>query len=119
MSWSLTINDLQHVDIDTFWSNAEVLQNIEYFITQHPKYADDLGLALALAKAAGLKSCVLTGMRTPSPYGGDEVVDISVRGMTEATDYQAAVKAHIMAGPILSDESVPPVTVMVVRKESA
>lgn len=64
-------------------------------MTQHIRYPQDMSLALKLAKRAGLKTAVLTGCRTPNPYGGDEVIDISVRGMVMATDFQSVMKEII------------------------
>lgn len=97
MSWSVTINDLEHfVDFDT--------QLIEDMMTQHIKYPRDMRRALEMARRTGLASCVLTGMRTPNPYGGDEVVDISIRGHMEALDFQAEMKRIMRAGP---DEPTP------------
>jgi hypothetical protein len=92
MSWSITVNGVQ--DYDQF--PPEV---IEQMITQHIAYPSDMMKALQLAKDCGFKSAVLTGMRTPNPYGGDEVVDISVRGMLEATDFQSEMKKILKAGP--------------------
>lgn len=54
---------------------------------EHPEYKHDATIALEMAKRAGLKSANLTGMRAPNPYGGDEVVDISIRGMASAPDF--------------------------------
>lgn len=88
MSWSITFNYLDN----TSQIPADV---VEGMMTQHIKYPHDMELALNLAKKAGLKSAVITGFRTPNPYGGDEVIDISVRGMVIATDFQAEMKAII------------------------
>src|SRR5713226_9108420 len=74
MSWSVTINNIP--EYKGFDSDV-----IERMLTQHIAYPGDMQLALNLARQVGLKSCVLTGMHTPNPYGGDEVVDISIRGM--------------------------------------
>lgn len=92
MSWSVTINNL-----DEFGGFDHA--TVEYMITQHPLYYQDMMLALEVARKAGLKSAALTGMRTVSPYGEDEVVDISVRGMVTGTDFQKSIRDAIAAGP--------------------
>lgn len=88
MSWSVTINDVpgtERFDLD--------LQ--EHFASLHPAYPRDMDAALAFAKAVGLKSATLTGMRTPNPYGGDEIVDISVRGFPTSNDFIAEMREII------------------------
>lgn len=90
MSWSVTLNDV--------WKDIPI-NVVEYFATQHPLYPQDMLHAQQLARKSGFASVVLTGFRTPSPYGDDEVVDISVRGLMKAEDYQAAIKRFIEAGP--------------------
>lgn len=102
MSWSITINGLQETDESVIPGSA-----IEQFLTQHPKYAEDCYAAYRLAKSAGLGSAVLTGGRTPNPYGDDEVVDISVRGVVRASDYNAEMQRIIRAGPQPS-QAIPP-----------
>lgn len=92
MSWSVTVNNLQEYKLFT----PDI---VEKMMTQHIAYPNDMMLALELAKKAGLKSASLTGGRTPSPYGTDEVVDISIRGMCEATDFVTAIKKILEAGP--------------------
>lgn len=91
MSWSITFNDIP---------NAEIPHDIlEQMITQHIKYGEDMRLALYIAKRAGLKSGTLTGMRTPSPYGDDEVIDISIRGFVNAVNFNEEMKRILRAGP--------------------
>lgn len=68
-------------------------------LTQHLEYPADMELALNVAKKARLSSAVLTGGRTPNPYGDDEVVDISIRGMAKAVSFDAAMLRNIHAGP--------------------
>lgn len=92
MSWSITINNLP--EFKGF--SAEV---IEQMMTQHIAYPHDMKTALEMARKTGLKSAVLTGMRQPNPNGGDEVIDISVRGMAEAIDFNAAMRSIIEHGP--------------------
>jgi hypothetical protein len=92
MSWSVTFNDLDN-------TSQIPPETVEWMMTQHIKYPHDMELALNLAKKAGLKSAVITGARTPNPYGGDEVVDISVRGMVIATDFQSVMKEILGYGP--------------------
>lgn len=92
MSWSITINNLP--EFPGF--SAEV---IEQMLTQHLQYPADMELALETACKAGLSTAVLSGGRTPNPYGDDEVVDISVRGMSSALDFNAAMRRNIAAGP--------------------
>lgn len=85
---------------NNFDGTAEIPDAVlEDMLTQHPKYGDDMYAALELAKDRGFTTVVLTGMRTVSPYGGDEVVDISVRGMMKATDFQGTMKEIIARGP--------------------
>lgn len=88
MSWSLTFNYLDN----TTQIPANILEDM---MTQHIMYPKDMSLALEVAKRAGLKTAVITGCRTPNPYGGDEVIDISVRGMVMATDFQSVMKEII------------------------
>lgn len=93
MSWSFTINDLQP-------DSAIPVETVEYMMTQHIAYVNDMTLALEMGKRAGLKSATFTGCRTPNPYGGDEVVDISVRGHVNATDFNAEIKRILEAGNV-------------------
>jgi hypothetical protein len=71
----------------------------EHFVSQHASYPRDAAEALALAKAIGLRSATLTGMRTPNPYGGDEIVDISVRGTPLYQDFLSEMREVITSGP--------------------
>lgn len=96
MSWSVTIKDIQNYDR---LSDPKWLENAAYFASQHPLYVQDMERAFELARNTGLASAVITGGRTPSPYGDDEVVDISIRGTMTAEDYQAAIRRFIEAGP--------------------
>jgi hypothetical protein len=92
MSWSVTINDVQEfekLDVSTE----------EYFSSQHPSYPRDVAAALAVAKAVGLRSATLSGMRTPNPYGGDEIVDVSVRGTPIYKDFLQEMQEIISNGP--------------------
>lgn len=84
--WSVTIHGLE------FYTFEE--ETLQAFY-EHPEYQHDANIALEMAKRAGLKSATLTGMRAPNPYGGDEVVDISIRGMAKAPDFQAAMSEII------------------------
>lgn len=92
MSWSVTIDNLPEFK----GLSEDVLSQM---MSQHPMYPADMGQALKVARGAALKSCVLTGFRTPSPYDQDEVVEITVRGMMKATDYVQAIKNAINTGP--------------------
>jgi hypothetical protein len=92
MSWSVTINNLP--EFKGF--DADL---VEKMMTQHIAYPGDMLLALEVARKAHLKSAVLTGMRQPNPYGGDEVIDISVKGMAEAIDFQSEMKRILQHGP--------------------
>lgn len=76
-------------------------------MTQHIAYPGDMILALEMAKRAHMKTAVLTGMRTPNPYGQDEVVDISVRGMLEATDFYTEMKRILAHGPETGGNDIP------------
>lgn len=94
MSWSVTVNNLREIDTLNL---PEVTYN--FIASQHAEYISDLGRAFDMAKAMGLASATLTGFRTPNPYGGPEVIDISVRGFAEAPDFNAEVKRIIAMGP--------------------
>jgi hypothetical protein len=93
MSWSVTVDNLSE-------SSLRLPPDIEEYIgSQHPLYLSDLELAFEMAKRLGFASATLTGMRTPNPYGDDEVVDVSVRGLMVAKDFNATVKSIVEAGP--------------------
>jgi hypothetical protein len=93
MSWSCTINKLT--------PDTELPHDlVEKMTTQHILYPHDMFIALKAAKRAGFSSCTITGARTPSPLpGGDEVVDISIRGFMKATDYREEIKRILRTGP--------------------
>lgn len=78
--WSVTVRNLTFYEFD--------VNTLKSFY-EHPEYEHDAAIALEMAKRAGLKSANLTGMRAPNPYGGDEVVDISIRGMATAPDFDS------------------------------
>lgn len=92
MGWSVTVENLQ--DFGKF-----TLETEEYFASQHPAYPRDAQLALDIARASGLKSAALSGGRTPSPYGGDEIVLISVSGSASNSDFVSEMRGVIAAGP--------------------
>ena len=92
MSWSITYNSIDENTVIP----ADV---VEQMMTQHIKYPDDMWLALHLARASGMKSGTLTGMRTPNPSGGPEVIDISVRGLVEPADFNSVIRDILKAGP--------------------
>lgn len=92
MSWSVTVNNLQ--DFEKFTIDTD-----EYFSSQHPAYPRDVRIALELAKTAGLKSATLSGGRTPSPYGGDEIVLITISGSASHSDFLSEMRQIIAAGP--------------------
>ena len=92
MSWCVTVNDVQERD-------ELPLDKQEFFASQHASYPRDAAVALALAKAAGLRSATLSGARTPNPYGGDEIVDISVRGTPVYTDFLREMRELVTSGP--------------------
>lgn len=92
MSWSVTFNEI-HKD------TAIPADVVEGMLTQHIQYGVDMMAALSLAKIVGMKSGTLTGMRTPNPYGGPEVIDISIRGFVEPTDFNEQIKRILGTGP--------------------
>lgn len=92
MSWSVEVDDIQ--TRDRLPTEVE-----EYFASQHPSYPRDAQAALDLARAVGLKSGMLSGGRTPNPYGGDEIVDISVRGTPVYKDFLSEMREIIAQGP--------------------
>lgn len=92
MSWSVTINNLQEYE----GFSTEV---IEQMLTQNPQYPADMEIALDAARRSGISSGVLSGGRTPNPYGDDEVVNISIQGMGKAVDFNTAMRRIIDSGP--------------------
>lgn len=90
--WSVTINDIPN--FEKLAPDTE-----EYFASQHPSYPRDAAAALALAKALGLRSATLSGGRTPNPYGGDEITDVSVRGTPIYNDFLLEMREIIRSGP--------------------
>lgn len=92
MSWSITVNNIpefEGFDLDTQ----------EYFASQHASYPRDANDALIVARMLGLKSATLCGARTPNPYGGDEIVDVSVRGTPIYQDFLGEMQEIIRQGP--------------------
>jgi hypothetical protein len=92
MSWSFTVNG----SVQEFVLPVAL---VERMATVHIMYPYDMQLALGMAKNAGLKSATCTGIRTPNPYGGAEVIDISVRGTVDAVDFNEMIKSLIASGP--------------------
>jgi hypothetical protein len=94
VSWSVAFYDLPERTLaDVPAAQLAAIQ------AEHPAYLDDLAGAFELACKLGLASATITGMRAPNPYGDDEVVDVSVRGMMKAADFQEAMLRIIRAGP--------------------
>ena len=91
MSWAVTVNDIENYE-------GFPLDLQEFFVSQHASYPRDATLALTVAKLAGLRSATLSGMRTPNPYGGDEIVDISVRGTPLYKDFLLEMREIIASG---------------------
>lgn len=98
MAWTITVNDLQDIDTD------KVKEACIGFTGEHPEYEHDVLLALEMARRAGLSSATLTGVRAPNPYGTDEVIDISVRGLAQSSDFITGMMTVISAGP--ADDSL-------------
>lgn len=92
MSWSVTVNNVQ--DFEDFELDTQ-----EFFASQHPSYPRDATYALTIAKLLGLRSATLSGGRTPNPYGGDEIVDVNVRGTPIYQDFIAEMTEIIRHGP--------------------
>jgi hypothetical protein len=92
VSWSITVNDVQEME-------GFPVETVELFASLHPSYPRDSQVALDSARAAGLKSATLSGGRTPNPYGGDEIVDISVRGTPVYKDFLSEMREIIRSGP--------------------
>lgn len=86
MSWSVTVNDLDQINELPHEIYAKVAED-------NPLYAQDLGIALIAAMKAGLVSATLAGGRTPSPYGGPDVVTISVHGFDSRKEGHAVEKS--------------------------
>lgn len=92
MSWNIVVNDVpEYLEFP--------LETEEFFTSLHPSYARDAMYALTIAKLLGLKSASLSGCRTPNPYGGDEIVDVSIRGTPIYKDFLAEMREIIAAGP--------------------
>lgn len=100
MSWSLTFNDLRQYGPDLPVLPEHIT---DYIGSAHPEYLNDLSRAYHLAKELDLGSVTLCGTRTPNPYGGDEVIDISVRGHINAPDFHGEMLRIITAGPTPDD----------------
>jgi hypothetical protein len=94
MSWSFTINDPPGVA--EFELPEALLADMS---RAHALYPLDMAIALDMAKRAGLRTATCTGMRTPSPYNSDEVVDISIRGMLIARKFNEAMRKVVLSGP--------------------
>lgn len=92
MSWSVTVNNLQ--EYERFPLDIQ-----EQLASQHDQYPRDADAALILAKMTGLRSATLCGGRTPNPYGGDDIVDISIRGTSLYQDFLSEMREIIAAGP--------------------
>lgn len=92
MSWSVTVNNI--ADYEGFPIDTQ-----EFFASLHPSYPRDAMNALAIAKRLGLRSATLSGGRTPNPYGGDEIVDVSVRGTPIYNDFLSEMREIIASGP--------------------
>lgn len=92
MARAITIDDLR--------ATHDLPQDaIEQAIRENIEYAADLYAAFGLAKLRGLASATLSVARTPTPGSDDEVIDISIRGMAKAADFNEAVKGILRAGP--------------------
>lgn len=92
MSWSITVNNISEFE-------GFDLETQEYFAAQHPSYPRDANDALIIARMLGLRSATLCGARTPNPYGGDEIVDVSVRGTPIYQDFLSEMQEIIAQGP--------------------
>lgn len=91
MSWAIVIENLA----DYAGFDEAVVAKL---LTSHIAYPFDAQIALKMAREAGLSSATLAGGRTPNPYGGDEICDISVHGFVEAKDFVNTMK-HIVVLP--------------------
>jgi len=92
VSWCVTVNNIPEY-------TEFPVETQEFFAGIHPSYPRDAIQALALAKLCGLKSATLSGCRTPNPYGGDEIVDVSVRGTPIYNDFLSEMREIIATGP--------------------
>lgn len=91
-TWAVVINDLgTYEGFDLGMLNT---QRVE-----HPSFPEDMFLALDMARALNLRSCVLSGMRHDTPYGNDELVDVSVKGFMADGDFTGSMKRVIESGP--------------------
>jgi len=64
-------------------------------LRKHLSYPADMEMALHIARKAGLKSATLAVARTPTPENNDEVVTITVTGLTSQKNLIEAMK-HIV-----------------------
>lgn len=97
MSWSLTVDKLAEYV-------GPSVEEIERIARDNISAVEDAYAAVALAKARGLASVVVSGGRTPMPGSVDEIVDISLRGTVVAQNLRSAVADAIRKGP---DEESP------------
>jgi hypothetical protein len=91
MSWAIVIENLPEYPGFTEEIVAKMLSS-------HIAYPFDAQIALKMAREAKLSSATLAGGRTPNPYGGDEIIDISVHGFAEARDFVNTMR-HIVVLP--------------------
>jgi hypothetical protein len=99
MSWSVTFNQLQDFHDNTLEAlNALSNEQREYIHSHNPLYLSDLESAIIVALDLHLASATLSGGRTPSPVGSDEVVTVSIVGLTEGRDFNKEM-ARIVVAP--------------------
>lgn len=92
MSYSLTIDNVQMYP----GFDEAIIQDM---LRVNPRYPELMNAGVLTAVKLGMSSAVITVIITPNPYGDDEVIDVSVRGMTRATSFQEAMMRNIAAGP--------------------
>jgi hypothetical protein len=98
MSWSFTVNADRPMTRIPETLAADMAR-------AHPLYPDDMQQALDLANKLGLPTFTCAGMRMPTPYNDDEVVDVSVRGMTKARKFNEAMREVVLSGPETGGDS--------------
>jgi hypothetical protein len=99
MAWSITIDELSPGDTQSDPMTVFGPATVERLLRENVEYPFDAIAAMRLAEQRGFRSCTITGMRTPTPGSDDEVIDISVRGLLKAGNFNEAIRNIIKAGP--------------------
>ena len=85
MSWSFTMNDITP-DSEV---PESVLADMARANSNYPLY---MVAALETAKGLGIKSATFSGFIMENPYTDDIVVDVSIRGFQNSTEFNETMK---------------------------